>query len=506
MIPAAASASLDGDEFTLGAVRSVSVNEDELLPLAERFRETLRQLTGVALPAPVAAARPLGDARPLVRAELGAVEVALPPVGGRRADDGDPGCEVHTIEIDGDQVLVRAPHPEGIHRGLTSIVQRAPTLRGGRVADAPRFAWRGLSVDVVRTFVPLAELRRIVDMLSLYKMNVLHVHLTDNEGWRLEIDSWPRLTGIGARGARDGRPGGYYTKDEFRALVAYARDRFVTVVPEIDLPGHVGAVHASYPDLVTGAGGDVHGHLDPGSDRVWRFVREVLTEVAEVTDGAYLHIGGDEAFGMPDADHARFVSGVVRTVRDLGKKAIGWQEAVRGDVGPDEIVQYWIDFTADADALATSVPAGRIGHIIAMFAKAADDLPRAARRGTGILQSPTAHAYLDRPYAEAAPGQPRLGLPAYPPVTLEEFADWDPGDTAAGVEAAIWCETVTDMAVLERLLLPRLPGVAEAGWARPGRFDWPLYSGRLARQAALWQRAGWQWYRADSVDWIDNLA
>jgi hexosaminidase len=497
MIPAPAAASQDGSEFALGTARSVSVSEDGLLPIADRFRETVRRLAGVELPEPVVESA--ASRRPAVRAELGTIDVPQ-ATSGRRADDGDPQREAYAIDIDQDGIRVRAAHPEGIHRGLTTVVHGG--LRFGRIADAPRFAWRGLSVDTVRTFIPVDQLKRVIDMLSLYKMNVLHMHLTDNEGWRLEIESWPRLTGIGARGARDGRPGGFYTKDEFRALVAYARERFITVVPEIDLPGHVGAVHAAYPALVTGAAGDLHGYLDPDSDLVARFVRDVLTEAAALTEGAYLHIGADEPFGMPDGDHARFVSQVVPLVRELGKKAVGWQEAVRGDVGPDEIVQYWIDFTSDADTLASTVPADRIPHIIAMFDKAADDLGKAARKGSGVLLSPTAHAYLDRPYADQAPDGSRLGLEAYPATSIEAFADWEPDAEAVGVEAAIWCETVSDMSVLERLLLPRLPGVAEAGWAQPGRFAWPSYRDRLGRQAGMWRRAGWQWYPADSVDWV----
>ncbi|MBP2328990.1 hexosaminidase [Kibdelosporangium banguiense] len=517
MIPTPVCTSPDGNEFDLAATRSLSVGDAALVPLAETFRATLRHLTGIELPAPTMEAAV--SARPALRIESGATEAALPPPTGRRADDGDPRCEFSVLEIGEHGIRVRAEHPEGLHRGLTSIVQHAGIGSGrvpcGRICDAPRFAWRGLSVDVARTFVPVAELKRVVDMLSLYKMNVLHLHLTDNEGWRLEIESWPRLTEAGARGIHPG----HYTKDEFRAIVAYARERFVTVVPEIDFPGHVGAVLAAHPELGQEApDSDMPmptGHLAADSELVWRFVRDVLTEVADITEGAYIHIGGDEAFAMTDDDHARFVSRAVRLVRGLGKKVIGWQETVRGDVGPDEIIQHWIDFASQAAATAVAGLADEAAFYVTMFAKAAADLPKAAAKGTGVLLSPTAHAYLDRPHGDpsADPDQEtrrsRLGMQRYPATSLEAFANWEPLAAApeieppaiVGVEAALWCETVRNMADLEQLLLPRLPGVAEAAWAQPGRFTWPEHRDRLALQARMWQRATWRWYQANSVDW-----
>ncbi|MFC5748125.1 beta-N-acetylhexosaminidase [Actinomadura rugatobispora] len=515
LIPSPVTARRGEGELVLAEARTLSLGDAALLPLVTRFRDTLRCLTGIELPVP--RVEEAVSARPAVRIESGADgvrELAVP--GGRRADDGDAGCESYALEVDREGVRVRAGEAEGVHRGLTSVVQLAGSGGGrvpcGRVLDAPRFAWRGLSLDVVRTFLPIDEVKRVIDMLSLYKMNVLHLHLTDDEGWRLEISSWPRLTEIGARGARNGRPGGYYSREEFRDLVAYARERFVTIVPEIDVPGHVGAALAAHPDLAhrpVAGPPTSFGSLAPGSDLVWRFVREVLTE------GAYIHIGGDEAFGMTDDDHARFVSGAVRLVRELGKKAIGWQEAVRGDLGPDEIVQYWIDFAAEAAARDVSQFPADLAFLATMFAKATGDLPEAARKRTGVLLSPNAHAYLDRPHGDPSTdpsqeaGRGRLGLRSYPATSLEAFADWEPLDVApgidpsviVGVEAALWCETVQDADDLEQLLLPRLPGVAEAGWAPPGGFSWERHRTGLARHAGMWRRADWGWYHAASVEW-----
>jgi hexosaminidase len=379
-------------------------------------------------------------------------------------------------------------------------------------------AWRGLSLDVVRTFVPVDEVKRVIDALSLYKLNVLHLHLTDNEGWRLQIESWPRLTEVGARGACGDRPGGCYTQDEFRDLVAYARDRFVTVVPEIDLPGHAGAALAAYPRLGRAS------LLDTSSHEVRRFVGDVMKEVAARSPAAFVHIGGDEAFGMDDADHARFVDEAMAVVRGLGKRVVGWQETSRAGVGPDEVVQYWIDFAIDlgaaddAAALTTmGIPPDVRQQLDDHFRVARDDPTRMAEKGCRVLLSPTTHLYLDRPHGDAStrPEQEeqraRLGLPFYPPSSLRAMFEWNPYDTVpgvdpsaiAGIEAALWCETVESMDDLELLLLPRLAGVAEAAWSPAPRAEWAAHRTRLAAHATIWRRAGWSWWHADSVDWRD---
>jgi hexosaminidase len=353
-------------------------------------------------------------------------------------------------------------------------------------------------------------------MLSLYKLNVLHLHLTDNEAWRLEIHSWPRLTS-----------GECYSQDEFRELVRYAAERFVTVVPEIDLPGHSSAAIAAYPEL--GRSGGESPNLDPGSEHVWRFVRDVMGEVVAVSPARYVHIGGDEAFGMSDAQHAAFVARTMSMVKALGKRVVGWQEICRSEVGPDDLVQYWIDFAegfegmsdapfdAPIDALPGLADVGRdvLQMIAEHFGKARGDARRMKEKRVRVLLSPNGQLYLDRPHGDGStrPEQDarraRLGLQVYPPTTLQELFEWDPlhalaevdADALAGVEAAVWCETVETMADLELLLLPRLPGVAEAAWSASRQPAWADHRGRLAAHAALWRRAGWSWYHADTVDW-----
>ncbi|MFE1292755.1 family 20 glycosylhydrolase [Streptomyces sp. NPDC058751] len=475
---------------------------------------------------------------------------ALPEPGGLRADNGDPTAERYGLEVSGAHARVWAATPEGVHRGLTSLRQlltaglqpdgtaQLPPLR---VLDTPRYAWRGLSLDVARTFHDADQVLRVLDILSLHKLNVLHLHLTDDQGWRVPITNWPALTEVGGTGALGDRPGGWYTAEDIDRIVTHARQRHITVVPEIDMPGHCQAVFRSYPELAPATGNAVPdpdpasvpvpvpvGNLAPHREITWRFVEDVLTDVARLfPDSAYLHLGGDEAFGMPDEAHIAFVDRARHIARSLGRHVVGWQETARSAVGPQEVVQYWIDAAEmrealDSGALAQMMPAETAAIVAATMAKAEHDIDRAADKGASILLSPTSHLYLDRPYAE--PGadaddearRARVGLPVYPPKTVEQIYDWAPDSAlaaatdreaaVAGVEAALWCETVTSGEDLEFLLLPRLAGIAERAWSPSGAGTWDDYRGRLAVQSAAWHRRNWTWFASTLIDWPSHPA
>ncbi|MFF3409619.1 beta-N-acetylhexosaminidase [Streptomyces sp. NPDC002742] len=465
---------------------------------------------------------------------------ALPKADGVRADDGDPTAERYGLEVQSTYVRVWAATAEGAHRGLTSLRQlltaglrpdgtaELPPLR---VLDAPRYAWRGLSLDVARTFHDADQVVRVLDILSLHKLNVLHLHLTDDQGWRVPITGWPALTEVGGDGALGDRPGGWYSVEDIDRIVTHARQRFITVVPEIDMPGHCQAVFRSYPELAPTGSAVVGpgpmpipiGTLDPERDITWRFVRDVLTDVARLFPGsAYLHLGGDEAFGMPDDAHASFVDRARDIALSLGRRAVGWQETARSAVGPEDVVQYWIEATEmrqvlDSGALTQLMPEPMAAVFTEMMAKAEHDVDRAAGKGARVLLSPTSHLYLDRPYAEPAADadgetrRARVGLPVYPPKTVEQSYDWDPDRalaaataaeaTIAGVEAAVWCETVTSGEDLEFLLLPRLAGIAERAWSPADAGKWDDHRSRLAVQSAAWRCRGWTWFASTLVDW-----
>ncbi|MFI9590346.1 family 20 glycosylhydrolase [Nonomuraea sp. NPDC052265] len=326
---------------------------------------------------------------------------------------------------------------EGLFRGAVTFAQFGTdggVVPGGRVTDGPALPWRGLSLDVVRCFFTVEEVRKVVDLLALYKFNVLHLHLTDSQAWRLEITARPRLT----EGSE------HYTRDDYREIVAYAAARFVTVVPEIDMPGHVLAAVRAYPEL-GGAQEPAHPlipFLDPRAETTWTFVAEVLGEVAALTPGPYLHIGGDEAFGMPEEAYAEFVARALEVARATGKQVVGWQEVSRsGALTAHDLAQCWAGEGDAFDAEAARRDAPEKYHplidvVARSFERAPYDVPAAVRAGAEVLASPSRVLYLDRRYAEpsVSPEQDdrreRVGFASYRPRTCEEYFDWTPGELA----------------------------------------------------------------------------
>jgi hexosaminidase len=512
---------------------TVRCSEQVLIPLAARFVDTVDALCGLELSVDEGSRGAID--LDLVRGD--AEFDQLPRTVGTSPAGTDPSDERYGLEVAADRVRVWSAHPEGLFRGLTSLAQliatncsnRTSEIPAVRIIDGPRFAWRGLSLDVARTFFGIDEVKSVIDLLSLYKCNVLHLHLSDNEGWRLEIKSRPQLTEVGAVGATGDRPGGFYTQDEFADLVRYAADRFVTIVPEIDLPGHAGAAIRSYPELAPSNSISIGGFDLPPSalnledERTFDFVSDVLSETASLIPTPFLHIGGDEVFGVPDEDYERFIDRARSIVHGLGKKLIGWQEISRAGVGEGDVIQYWMAFGRsltelfDEDGAAGSmeIPKDVASMLVEMFSKGDQDIERTMTKMATVLLSPAGVVYLDTPYAEPSrsPDQEedrgRLGLAFYPPRTIEQSFDWDPATIVqgldpeqdiAGVEAAIWCETVTDWGDLLYLLLPRLPGVAQKAWGAD-ETDWTGHVDRLAKHGAVWDRAGWNYFRSSLVEW-----
>jgi hexosaminidase len=481
------------------------------------------------------------DATITVRAATAYNLAGVPAATGLRAD-GTVVDERYRLVVSGGGVTIAAASAEGAFRGLTTLRQLITASGDGwlpalDIADGPRFAWRGLSLDVVRTFHPVAEVERVIDMLALHKLNVLHLHLTDDQGWRFEVPGWPRLhelsdegtPGAGLAGSASDepstgadpsllRPGGHFTDADIARLVAYGRARHVVLVPEVDLPGHVAAAVAAYPELAGPAAGPA-AVLAVGTERANEFLRAVVAREAELfPDAAYLHIGADEAWGMDPDAYASYVGEVRDLVHAAGRRVLGWQEHARASTTPDSIAQLWIepdfiDGAGDVSEAAAATPPELLELIVEHLAAASGDLDAVVRQGASILLSPASQLYFDRPIAEASVDaeqegrRARLGLPVYPELALSEVVDRDPLASApgvdrsriAGVEAAIWCETITDAADLELLLLPRLAGLAEVSWGSPR--PWPDHAAALAAQAPAWDARGWGYLRAATVPW-----
>ena len=409
------------------------------------------------------------------------------------ADDGlPPGNEVYRLGAGPDGLRLTARTVAGLYAAtatLRQLLERGTaTVPAVEVEDAPRYPWRGLSVDVARHFLTPAELRRVVDLAAAYKLNVLHVHLTDDQGWRLALPSRPRLVEHSSGGAVGGDPGGWYSVDDWAALVAYATGRGLTVVPEIDVPGHVNAALHALPELtVSGAAEPAYTGVEVGFSALRAsvpatvpFLTDVFADVAAMTPGRYVHVGGDEAHQHEASEYVELVGAVVEAVTATGKTVVGWQEIAAAPLPAGTVVQYWQE---------RSDP----GPVIA-----------AARDGARVLMSPASRAYLDM---QPVPGYP-LGQDWAGHVELRDAYEWDPAavlpgldpDAVIGVEAAVWTETLRTFDDVSQMLLPRLAAVAEVAWS--ARTDWDSFTARVAPHAATWDRQGLTWYASPQVAWL----
>ncbi len=394
---------------------------------------------------------------------------------------------------------MRAGTPEGAFRGVQTLRQLLPdspdetlaaypvwVLPGGEIEDRPRYAYRGAMLDVSRHFFPVEAVKKYLDQLAYYKMNYLHLHLTDDQGWRIEIKSWPRLTSVGGQTQVGGGPGGFYTQEEYRELVAYASDRFITIVPEVDMPGHTNAASVAYP-ILNGNGKTPEPYtgtrvgfstLDTRKDTVYSFIDDVVREITAMSPGPYFHIGGDESHVTRPEDYTYFIERVVPIVRKYGKIPIGWDEIATASLDGEVVAQFWAD---------------------------EENAEKAVAQGRKVLMSPAKKAYLDMQYDSIS----RFGLnwAAYIPVdsayswSLASWSEEVPEDRILGIEAPLWSETISNIEELEYLAFPRLPGYAELGWTAPEKPSWEEYKGRLAAQLPYFRRNNIRFYPSPVVPW-----
>ena len=410
----------------------------------------------------------------------------------------DEVAEGYTLTVDSEGALVEAATVESLVHGLATLRQvfgpgsDATSIPAVRIEDAPRFGWRGLSLDIARHFFGPEDLRQVIDLLADYKLNVLHLHLSDDQGWRIQLDSRPALTELSGQSAVDGDPAGFLTAEEYVSLVDYAAVRGIQVVPEVDVPGHVNAAQHALPELnPDGEPTEVYTGIEVGFSKLSAdlpatepFLRDVFGELAAMTPGGYLHIGGDEVLSMESTEYARLVDMAARAVRDAGKQVIGWQEIATTPLEPGTVVQYW-----------------EPKEDLSFFAEA-------ARSGARFIMSPGSKAYLDMKYHEGFP----LGLQWAGFVPLQTAYDWEPtelidgvpAESVLGVEAAIWTETLRTLDDLTTMLLPRLGAVAEVAWTAPEDRHWDDFTVRIAGQAADWRARGLAFHPAEPVQWPEG--
>ncbi|WP_018350847.1 beta-N-acetylhexosaminidase [Longispora albida] len=402
------------------------------------------------------------------------------------------GPEGYELDVTTDGVAATASTVQGLRWAVQSIAQLAPQVPCGRIVDAPKHAWRGALLDVGRWHHPIGFLHTFADILAAHKLNVFHLHLTEDQGWRFEVKRYPRLTSVGAHrrssplghtndGLDDGRPhGGFYTQEELRGLVAYAASRGVLVVPEIDLPGHTQAAIAAYPELgnrpevqhevMTRFG--VSEHVLNAEESTVEFMCHVLDELVDVFGGPYVHLGGDEVplaewsarYENPERLLGWWISRLAAHLRTHGRRPIVWDELVGAGVPEDAIIMAWRGPERVGEALAA-------GH--------------------EVIAVPQSHMYLDHGES-TAPGEP---LSITGPLPLDRVYSYDPGPGVLGVQGNLWSEYLPTPERAQYNLLPRLAAVAEVAWGTAG--DAGEFRARLAGLLPRYEAAGWNYRPLD---------
>lgn len=404
--------------------------------------------------------------------------------------------EAYSLTIEPQVIRITAGTAEGIFRGWQSLEQliRLQTadsighvfLPTGTIEDAPNYAYRGTMLDVSRHFFRVEEVKAYIDMIAMYKINFLHLHLSDDQGWRIEIKSWPNLTLHGGSTEVGGGAGGFYTQEDYKELVKYAQARYITIVPEIDMPGHTNAALSSYAELnCDGKAPKLYTGMKVGfstlcaeKEVTYQFVDDVVREICALTPGPYFHIGGDESHVTQKADYITFVTKALKIVEKYGKQSIGWDEINQADLPANTVAQYW----RNAKNTATAI-----------------------EKGAKILMSPAVYTYLDMKYDTTT----ELGLTWAALIDVERGYSWNPDSleesisnkNILGIEAPLWAETIENLDDITYLAFPRLCGYAEIGWSAAEQRDWESYRLRLAKHGALMKEMGINFYKTPEVDW-----
>ena len=377
--------------------------------------------------------------------------------------------ESYNLSINRRGITLESPSEEGLYRGITSLKQIILISSGqnytsipfGDINDHASYSYRGAMLDVARHFFDTNDVKRYIDILSFYKINHLHLHLTDDQGWRIEIKKWPKLTTIGAEKEVGGTPGGFYTQEEYHDIVNYAHDHFITIVPEVDIPGHTNAALASYSELnCNGISPEIYTGIEVGfsslcaqNDITYKFLENVIDEISAITPGPYFHVGGDESDVTSKEDFIQMMDSVVLYVKQNNKKPITWDNNTK----TADIAQYWNN----------------------------ESKKNVIGKSKEIIYSPASHAYLDMKYDSLSP----YGLNWAGYTSVKDAYEWDPKYFSEslneinilGIEAPIWTETVSNFDELSYLVFPRILGHAEIGWTNSKLREWDKYNLRMKK-------------------------
>ncbi len=499
----------DGDVYVFDSSRKLVYDNQDSRRSLELFAQDLEELVGIR---PSVAAGTSEDAKDNVYFTLG-------------LQDG--GKEAYSINVSSDGILVRAVAPEGIYRATRTLLKSVGTEKtssvefpSAEVSDWPRFGYRGLMLDVSRHFSDVEMVKRTIDMLALHQLNIFHWHLTDDQGWRIEIKSHPELTEIGAwrddtvvgryLGGTDyptdgKRHGGFYTQEQIREIVAYAKERYIEIIPEIDLPGHTSAVLAAYPQLgcedkeykVANRWGVIRDVLCAGNPASLDLFKDIMDEVCDLFSGKYIHLGGDECvkdrwkacpkcqrkireLGLKDVgryskeDYLQswFMGEVASYVQSKGKRVIGWDEILEGVPMDDSVIMSW---------------RGTEGGITA------------ARMGHDVVMTPTSDMYFDQSQTLASQLEE---IPVGGFINVMKVYSYEPLPASLtpeqqkhilGCQANVWCEYMPEERIRQYQILPRLAALSEVQWTMPERKNYKDFLKRLPKMLSIYDHYGYNY-------------
>lgn len=499
----------DGDVYVFDSSRKLVYDNHDSRRSLELFAQDLEELVGIR---PSVAAGTSEDAKGNVYFTLG-------------LQDG--GKEAYNINVSSDGILVRAVAPEGIYRATRTLLKSVGTEKtssvefpSAEVSDWPRFGYRGLMLDVSRHFSDVEMVKRTIDMLALHQLNIFHWHLTDDQGWRIEIKSHPELTEVGAwrddtvvgryLGGTDyptdgKRHGGFYTQEQIREIVAYAKERYIEIIPEIDLPGHTSAVLAAYPQLgcedkeykVANRWGVIRDVLCAGNPASLDLFKDIMDEVCDLFPGKYIHLGGDECvkdrwkacpkcqkkireLGLKDGSRyskedylqSWFMGEVASYVQSKGKRVIGWDEILEGVPMDDSVIMSW---------------RGTEGGITA------------ARMGHDVVMTPTSDMYFDQSQTLASQLEE---IPVGGFINVMKVYSYEPLPASLtpeqqkhilGCQANVWCEYMPEERIRQYQMLPRLAALSEVQWTMPERKNYKDFLKRLPKMLSIYDHYGYNY-------------
>ena len=427
------------------------------------------------------------------------------------------GKEGYVITVDKKGVVIEGATAAGVFYGVQTLRKSIPvdksltevTLPGVVLKDAPRFGYRGVMLDCARHYFPVKFVKQFIDLIAMHNMNVFHWHLTDDQGWRIEVKKYPDLAKIGSVREKtvlghnsdvfDDTPyGGYYTQEEAREIVKYAADRFITVIPEIDMPGHMIAALAAYPDMGCTGGpykvsqiwGIMPDVLCLGNEKTYQFCEDVLSEMMDIFPSEYIHLGGDETPNVrwkecpkckalmakenltPGKLQGYFTNRIEKFVNSKGRRIIGWDEILDGDINQSATIMSWRGTAPGA---------------------------RGAKMGHDVIMSPSSHVYFD--YYQTRQGESQWNEPlliggnlpierTYSLEPVPEGADAETASHIIGVQGNLWTEYIAGPSLAEYQVLPRMGALSEVQWRPQGQKDFENYKVRQTKMLKLYDAYG----------------